>query len=730
MRRVCLWLLCALFIMGGRAGAREAAPAFELAASNARYALYVLHIPNERLDFMVKDLRTGDAYYASPEGWPDSAERNKRTAMGSQLIVTSADAVTTAQYTANSLAASVREGGARVDMIPGGFRVTYDFSRKKDRYIIPVEYVLTDDGLRARILFTEIVEYGDCMVTSVAFLPYMGAAPAQSEGYILVPDGCGALIDLNGWHKGFAAYRQIIYGKDASLTVTQKMGRAMTAALPVLGIKNGRTAVFAMISQGAAFATAYAFPSGADSSFSTAYFDFTYRASDTLVMADKTWASKNVTLHANTKNDTLDICVDYSFLSDAQADYMGMAQVCRKALFGNDADRRARALPGINLDVYCGVKEEQSLLGFMVKRVLPMTTFDKARGMLEALSDSGVSPVHMRLFGWEAGGLQDAVRTAPAVESALGGRKGLERLIASSRQAGGSLSPDVDFLRFYKQTLTYGALNAAARRVTGDVAEQRQFLVSTYQPDEQKASHYLLSGNALPGVLERYARAYPYERLSLDSFGSLLYSDYRLGKGYVSREEMARTLADLAEALRTGGLTLVTGYGYAYMLPYVSAVMDVPLFDSGYDLTACDVPFYQLVLRGYVDMYAPAGNQTENPRRWLLRLLETGVNPSYIVTDLPAERMRRTDYAGLISTAFDTQQARIVADYMYLQEAMARLGNAAISDYRILSPLVRQTTYDNGMTVVVNYGAESVPVDGVWIAPMDFGIWEAMDVAR
>lgn len=89
----------------------------------------------------------------------------------------------------------MRQKTVTLTSIEKGVRILYDFSRESDRFRIPVEYTITEEGFEARIDFAGIEEYGDSLVTSITLLPYFGSVGAGTgTGYLFVPDGSGSVL--------------------------------------------------------------------------------------------------------------------------------------------------------------------------------------------------------------------------------------------------------------------------------------------------------------------------------------------------------------------------------------------------------------------------------------------------------------------------------------------------------------------------------------------------------
>ena len=726
MRRLMIVLLC-LLLAAGCACAEELTntQGYIEVARNERFALCLNYEKEETLQFYVEDLASGVRYDSSPEGWEDSSDRRNRMQVGSQLIVSSLDKVNKASYTANSQVSSVGEGGTTVTLMENGFRVDYDFPREKDLYKVPVVYTLEEDGLRVDLLMTAIEEYGDVYVESVALLPNFFGAEQGAEGYLLVPDGSGALIDFSGYRSGMSSYRQTVYGRDPSLTTTQQVGQSMSPTLPVLGIHQGDAGVLMIADQGSALAVACGYPAGASTTYSSAWFEFTYRAVDKLTIADRTWFTTDVKMNNEHPNNREDVSVLYRFYAGEESGYVAMAGLYRDYLLDKGMERRAGSEPGLHLDLYGGVKKERSVLGVIVTDLLPMTTFEQAGEILSSLRDAGVTGLHASLLGWNKGGLQDAVPTSVKPERKLGGEKALAALLERAEKLDATVELDVDFLRFYKQGVTHNAFIGSAQAITGEAAAQYTYRVSTYLKNELIAPYYLLSPAEVPQTIAAFAGKLGGRTLSPSSLGDLVYSNYLYG-GYVTREESLRLWQDALAALRAAQGTVTVSGGKAWTLPYVSAVTNVPLMDSGYDVTKTDVPFYAIVLHGCLDLYAPAFNLSEEPDTLLLRLMETGVNPAFALTWAEASELRDTRYESLLSTQWALQEESVKSVWAAWQQAMAGLNDQLITDHRIDGE-ARMTTYEDGTRVFVNYGWEEAVLDGVTVPARDYVIQRGGD---
>ena len=102
-------------------------------------------------------------------------------------------------------------------------------------------------------------------------------------------------------------------------------------------------------------------------------------------------------------------------------------------------------------------------------------------------------------------------------------------------------------------------------------------------------------------------------------------------------------------------------------------------------------------------MYATPLNLSEDQETFLLRMIETGVNPTFALTWQKSAELQDTRYEYLLSTEYSVLRQQILKVWAQWQEASQGLSSQTICDHRIEGDL-RCTTYEDGTKVYVNYG--------------------------
>ena len=154
-------------------------------------------------------------------------------------------------------------------------------------FTVSVEYVLDGDSLVARIpgdsitypsqvtdpATGEVVSYP---LTSISLLNYFGASDTDSDGYMMIPDGSGALIYANNGKTAASPYNRRVYGTDYANQPIPEFSTVGLAQvhLPVFGLKDNDQAFLAIIEEGDAMARIEATVAGMRDSFNKVWASF------------------------------------------------------------------------------------------------------------------------------------------------------------------------------------------------------------------------------------------------------------------------------------------------------------------------------------------------------------------------------------------------------------------------------------------------------------------------
>ncbi|MFD0712616.1 DUF5696 domain-containing protein [Paenibacillus sp. GCM10027626] len=685
---------------------------FKTAAENSNLVLYI----NPEGQFVIEHKKSGYRWRSNPELREEDtvAKGVFKMQLHSQLLVTYSTGKGETSTT-NNYVASTKENGAFIERTKRGFKAVYNFP--KQNFIIPVEYTLESDHLRAEIVLKEIEEHDpESQITQIGFLPYLGAGGASDSGYLFVPDGSGALIRFNNGKSGYEAYRQQLYGNDDVLTQAQGMVSRQRASLPVFGVKNGDHAILAVIDSGDSLGTVRAAVSGMGTSYNHVYSEFTYRQLDNAKLLSRTWAAKEVKLLAKTASQLERIAVNFYFLNGEDGDYSGMARRYQQYLLEEKRMRKtvtAGQVP-FYLDLYGAAAKRKTFLGFPYTKMEALTTYAQSEEIVDQLLKAGVGHIVLQYKGWANDGLtNNKLPSAVSPISKLGGKSGFKRLLEYMSQNQIRFYPAVDLIHFRASGNGFSSRSDTAGGVTKLAAPQYAYVRSTYQVNDKVKPQYLLSPLKMLEAARKLMQSYEqfsHPQMALNELGSQVYSDYR--KGGTDRGKTANIWAAALGKFNEQTYSLLLQQPNGYALPYAAHAAQLAVESSSFDIEDEAVPFYQMVLHGIIPYSVPAVNLSSDPETMLLKAIETGSSLQYAWMYAPASAVKDTPYNELYSTHYRDWVDSAVAGYKELQQILYKVADKRMTAHRQLEQGVYETVYENGLRVIVNYNEYQTVVEG------------------
>jgi len=629
------------------------------------------------------------------------------------------DAQVEKQLVLNKMLAAFAEAGYTEEDLAfdnaenGGGAVT---GNAKPNFVIPIEYRLDGDSLLASIPLSQVKESGTYQIRSLELLNFFGAAGTDDEGYILVPDGSGSLIYLNNGKVKEEQYVQPVFGADPNDNSWRRGQVSESARIPVYGMKVNNAAWMAEIEDGAAIASVTATISGSKNSFNNAYTTFFLRGEDWLELYTGNIYQEIQIL--NNEIYTGNASVRYSFLGGSEANYGGMAKQYRSKLVQEGVLKpleEGQQLP-FYLDIIGSVDKRASMLGIPYYAVESMTTFEEAEQIAEELQRDGIGRIMMRYMGWFGKGISHKPPVQLKVDSVLGNKSDMKQLAGKLEQTGGMLYPDVAFQHIFNDDMNFTPASDAARFVTREVAEMYPYNRALNRMDMMLGTYHLLSAAKLPYYVDKFKDKYEsfdMKGVSLRDLGYVLSSDYRNSR--VIHRETARHIVEEQLGKIDGAVeqVMIAG-GNAYAWAYADHVVNVPMSSSGFNITDESVPFYQMVLHGYMNYTGSAINisDEQNVRKQLLKSIEYGAAPHFVWSYEPSSKLKYTRYDSYFSTQYKDWYEEAAAMYNEANEALASLNAVSIVNRVVHQEGVVEVQYENGTSVIVNYTDDAVTIKG------------------
>lgn len=684
----------------------------------------------------VYDKRNGSTTYSNPLAADEDAiaKSAQKNYLKSAFILSYYNADVT-ENTMDSFSQCVAKNQLAVESIENGVRYIYTIGNTKAKgdsipiyFDIPLEYRLGEDYVTVSIPACGIKEYGAGYVSRIQLLRYMGAGHTSEDGYMVVPNGSGSLIYFNNGKTNMASYSQYVYDLDPMVANYTTLEEVDSAKLGLFGICKEDSNMLVTIEDGASTALISAGISGAYNEYNYAYPTFVLRNADALSMFGD--SVMDVYVMEADKYD-INMEVRYTFLSEENEGYAGMANYYRNRLIEEGVltpNTTGGDIP-FYYDVICGVKETHHFLGVQYLRNFAMTTFEEAGEISTVLKNSGINNQVMNLQGWFNGGYYHDAADKVRVTAKLGGKSGLEDLNDTVAANGGTLFADVAF-----QKVTYADdgfnYNAEGSRYYGAGYVASFGMVNPTTLRNTSALGYMERDYDVlsPKFLDRYVGKFTkkinkvdIDGISLRDLGSYLVSDKR--RTNVIHREEALDIVDAQFGLLEGtGKKLMTDAGNAYSFAYTTDIINAPIIHNEFFIVDESIPLYEMILHGCINYSSKLLNYQDDVDLTLvtLNMIEAGASPHYVFTWEESSKMKNTGMNHYYATTFNVWKDEAVAIYNQVNEALKYVNGSTMVGHEIMDGDVRKVTYDNGVSIYINYSSQTQTVEGVEIPAMSY----------
>ena len=698
-------------------------------SENERLALYA-NLKNA--EAAVLDKQTGVMWYTNPADKFDDtlASGFHKNALLSAITVvyTTSQSV---EMTCGGYLNSVQKKGLYYRIEPDG-SIVFLLDFPNEQFRIPVRYSLEGDHFNATILTDGILEYGTNKIKSIDLLPYFGAGSSAQDGYLLVPDGSGALIYFNNERLTARSYSQSLYGFDNGTNDKTMGGYAIAgyftlsqnAYMPVFGVHCGDDGFLAIISDGAARASVNANIAGKYSNYNTAWTTCSYRTIGTVRQTQKDGSEQVVSIGEKNLETYCDYTVSYYPLETGKASYSDMAARYRTYLEENEGLETRTAEEGqipLYLDVYGHIEKTKSVLGIPVDVKITTASVSDVNAMLDTLSEKGVDRVVLKYNYWSKNSFYRKVPTAVTPDGKVGTTGELKALQDRLDAAGGGLYLGADLLNIYRSGRGVNQYRDALQSVANTVQRQYAFRLDSAMVDSRYEPWYLLRLGSVQRIFSQYAQNLSgtgSHGAALDTVGDKLYSE--LGTNGTGRNQAREIMANAVRTTKeTTGSVLLSGAN-EYAANYATHILVTPARSSGYDLEDVSIPFYQMVYHGYISYSLRASNLASNPEKLTLTCIEYGASPLYSLVYENVDELIGSRLNAVYSADFANWKDSLVKQHAQLDSALSKVQAAHVSEHRIVTDDVRCVTYDNGVSIWVNYADTPYSGDGVTVPAYGF----------
>lgn len=620
------------------------------------------------------------------------------------------------------------------------FKLEVNFSKQK--IALNVYLTLEESGISYHIPRNEITGDGVVNLLSVDITPFLGASGGTMNvlneetlewetvenyripGYVLVPDGSGALIRFVDNTSTFNPYVGDVYGKDYA-TETYYYYTYYDSVpindpvMPVFGIAHGNNqmAFVAWADEGAEYMDIIVNPDETKSTtYTWAYPRFEYNV-EFYQLYDE--LGNGFFDHLDEIFE-YDIRMTYSFLfgdgtgATPAANYAGMALEYRQHLL-ETGDLTELAVKAEDIPIRLDFIMADSESGIIGTNQVVVTTADDVLEILNQISDSGITNINSGLIGWQYRGESLSKPGRFNFSGRIGTKSEFRNMMEQLGERGIDVSFSRDMLTINKEMIGY--YNTAIKCASNwYVAIHKAWILPENLPTTNFS--YATPEKAAQWIQKLADHTSGFGgSLTLSGMTNVLTSNYsRTGVETTLQEAVELYQQTLAEISEDRMLNLVKPNQYLWK--YTDRYLQMSVGNSQYIYETDAVPFLQMVLCGTMEMYAPYANFSFYTQDCILRMIDYNVSPSFILSKEPSWNLADTYSANLYSTEFALYEDKIQDIYGQINGILSQVQDYDWVARDVIENGVVINTYVNGSEnryVVINYTNSAVTVRGVTV---------------
>lgn len=591
-----------------------------------------------------------------------------------------------------------------IKLIKNGFESRITFGRSRISLILRVTF--TKEGILVEIPEEEIKEPGSFDLNTVKVYPFFGGVLEDSvPGYVFIPDGIGALVR---YRKGdpsiIANYEKEIYGRNLGYTVESNLNNvpydASIIHAPVFGFVHGvnQNAIFGNILSGAEYGNLNIYYAGKTTAYTTVFPEFVYRRTYRQPI-DR--AGNTISLLQNFRNK-VDIKVLYTPLANEDANYVGMAKLYRKQL--GIENKKSGSVP-LKLETI-GLEKSP---GIFFNKTTVMTRFDEFEKIVKDLKQEGIKNLIGIYFGYTDSGVSWSAPNYQNLSRKLGGKKAFQEMLLEVEE----LYLAGEFVRAGSKASGFNVYRDLAKRINDQ----------NYVYDNWSDIKYLLKHQKSMDLFKKSVAYYADFEVgfALKTLGHLLYSDFR--SEFYLEDAIAlyqETLGNVEQRIGLFGAN-------AYLFKELDVYFDFPMYSSQYLQFSDTVPFLAIALSG-IPLFGENANFYPYARDELLRLVDFGVYPSFLITEKSSKYLQDTELEYIYTSRYQDLKLAILVYYDFVSKALQHVASAQIINRTVLDTGFVRVDYDNQVTIILNYTENQKAYSGHEILPKNYLVLKAGEV--
>lgn len=598
-------------------------------------------------------------------------------------------------------------------ILENGFKSNISY---KEGFSFEFSVLLEEDNLKVGILGDSIKEENkDNKLQKIYIYPFFEATYGTNvNGYMFVPDGSGALIRTNEKTLATQPYIKRLYGDDIAIknNFNSKTLEPEQIYIPVYAMisEENKKGLVTIIEKGDEYSEIEAVASSI--SINHNYITSRFILRDTYFQSLSKQGNKISMIQENI-NKT-DILLTYSFLNGNNANYQGVANIFKNFLIKKDIfnkkEEKQENIP-LNLDFLASERKKQ-LIGY---KSIPMTKISDIDKILESFIKQNINNLKVNIRGYAKEGSSTSFPSEIELNNKIGSKSEFKHLLEKYKTKNIDISLYTDFIKGNEENSVFSKTKDVVQCINREILINHSF-----------SNFYYLSNNFISNHIKenlKEAKNLGVENLTLDTIGYRLYSNYNKSN-VATRTETKQFFKDL-----NFDNINISFYSPNYFLwAKTKEIYNLPKSSSGYLIFTEDIPFLQLVLKGYIPYYNKPFNFNANPKEDLLKTIEYGAYPSYYLTKEEPYKLIDTASEWLYSSKFEVLEKEIISNYNEINNILREVIGEEIIEHKKIDKNVVFVLYSNGYKIYINYNDYVYEKNNIKIEPLSYYIEKKGDM--
>ncbi len=698
----------------------------------AQNSKFTLKLDKENMGVVLVDNKTNETWSSTPveTGEPELDEFGmpvlQNPIVKSILTIECKDFTKNEVNTYYSYIDAVESGKVSYYTVDNGIVIRYFFSDAQ--VMIPLKCVLTDKGVSLSV-DPQMIQESNERVISVSIAPFFtGVKNDTKDSYLFVPSGSGALVDTKTRSEQGDTYSAQVYGYDLAIDEVALTSTKESVKLNVFGSKTGNKAMCAIIDGSPSSAWINVTAGSESYGYSSCYATFQLRGYTNHVAELFSYEKVENVVYSKKMIDK-PVSVTFYPLSKSRANYSGMAKTYREYLINTYGMKASSQDVSLNVRVLGGTEIVKSFVGIPYKTVYPTTTLDAAQKIMSEIKENVTGDFTVQLKGFGSSGV-DVGKIAGnyTVSRKLGTTEQLENLFKYSSENQIGLYYDFDIERFNKGSLGISKFFGSATNAGEQKAVQYHYDVAV-KDKKLETAYNILSPSKFGKVFDKVLKTtnkYNISGISLDTLSSTVYSDYadKENPQFYSKNGFIDVANNVIKSAKDKNKQFMATDANVYSAVMADVITEAPLTSDKSNIFMYDVPFYQMVFKGSVPITGRSLNLEADSKLALLKAVETGSGLSFTVIDNWDSSVIDSNTPYFYNSVFEEVKKDIFNYSKELSAYYKKVSGVHIAKHNVLKNGLRETVFENGIKVYVNYTDKHLEAPDGKIAPYEYLITE------